>query len=1239
MIAAGGCLGAALLLLLLLLLAALCPPAAAEVCTGTDMKLLRPSSPESHYETLRHLYQGCQVVQGNLELTYLPADADTSFLKDIKEVQGYVLIAENRVSGLELQSLRIIRGTQLFQERYALAVLGNAGPAGAPGLRQLGMRHLTEILKGGVLIERNPELCFQETILWSDILHRHNEFRADIQVETTRTRSCPDCRAVCAEGHCWGEGKQDCQTLTNSICHGCPRCKGTKPTDCCHEQCAAGCTGPKHSDCLACLNFNRSGICELHCPPLVVYNSDTFESMPNPDGRYTFGASCVSQCPYNYLATEVGSCTLVCPQNSQEVTVNNVQKCEKCSKPCPEVCYGLGVDFLKGVRAVNASNIQHFSGCTKIFGSLAFLPETFAGDPSTNTPPLDPKLLRIFESLEELTGFLYIAAWPPDMKDLGVFQNLRVIRGRVLHNGAYSLTLQDLAVQALGLRALQEISSGMVLVHHNPQLCFLQKVPWHSIFRNPRQRLFQTHNKPPEQCEREGLVCFHLCAQGHCWGPGPTQCVACERFLRGQECVASCNLLDGAIREHANGTRCLPCHPECQPQNGTETCFGSDPDQCVACAHYKDAQQCVRRCPSGVKADASFVPVWKYPDEFGVCQLCPTNCTHSCTIRDEDGCPVDQKPSQVTSIIAGVVGALLVIVLLLITVICVKRRRQQERKHTMRRLLQETELVEPLTPSGALPNQAQMRILKETELKKVKVLGSGAFGTVYKGIWIPDGESVKIPVAIKVLRENTSPKANKEILDEAYVMAGVGSPYVSRLLGICLTSTVQLVTQLMPYGCLLDYVRENKDHIGSQDLLNWCVQIAKGMSYLEEVRLVHRDLAARNVLVKSPNHVKITDFGLARLLDIDETEYHADGGKVPIKWMALESILRRRFTHQSDVWSYGVTVWELMTFGAKPYDGIPAREIPDLLEKGERLPQPPICTIDVYMIMVKCWMIDSECRPKFRELVTEFSRMARDPQRFVVIQNDLVGLPGSMDSTFYRALLDEEDMDDLVDAEEYLVPHHGFFSTDTSTTYRSRISSMRSTAESPAKVEEGEGLASFSFPAQGLAEGPEGPVPEVPDGDKVALQSPPGREPGTLPRYSEDPTGLTAKDGEEPECFTVPAPHSTMPEYVNQAGERPPRAPPSPPDKPKGHQGKNGLIKDPKNSFPGPFGHAVENPEYLAPPHGAPSPGPFSQAFDNPYYWNQDPAKGGGPEGGPGTTPTAENPEYLGLAGPDATAV
>ncbi|XP_026510532.1 receptor tyrosine-protein kinase erbB-2 [Terrapene carolina triunguis] len=1217
-----------------------------EVCTGTDMKLLRPSSPENHYATLSRLYQNCQVVQGNLEITYLGPDADMSFLKDIKEVQGYVLIAQNQVSRVQLENLRIIRGTQLYEEKYALAVLANADPTGTVGLQELGMRHLTEILKGGVHIEGNPQLCFQETILWGDIFHKHNDLAQHQQINSSRERTCADCRRFCSQGHCWGEGPQYCQTLTQSICDGCPRCKGTKPTDCCHEQCAAGCTGPKHSDCLACLHVNRSGICELHCPPLFIYNSDIFQSVPNRDGRYTFGASCVRKCPYNYLATEVGSCTLVCPQDNQEVSTDSVQKCEKCSKPCPEGCYGLGVDFLKGVRAVNASNIQHFAHCTKIFGSLAFLPETFTGDPATNTAPLEPEQLKSFRSLEELTGFLYIESWPETFPDLSIFQNLRIIRGRVLHNGAYSLTLQNLSIVSLGLRSLQEISSGMVLVHQNPNLCFLQKVPWKAIFRNRRQTLFQTDNKPVKQCESEGLVCFRLCAKGQCWGPGPTQCVACEQFLRGQECVESCNLLDGAVREHVNGTRCLSCHPECLPQNGTETCHGSEADQCVACAHYRDAQYCVERCPSGVKADSSFVPIWKYPDEHGVCQLCPSNCSHSCTIRDEDGCPMDQKPSQVTSIIAGVVGALLALVLILIIVVCIKRKRQQERKHAMRRLLQETELVEPLTPSGALPNQAQMRILKETELKKVKVLGSGAFGTVYKGIWIPDGESVKIPVAIKVLRENTSPKANKEILDEAYVMAGVGSPYVSRLLGICLTSTVQLVTQLMPYGCLLDYVRENKDRIGSQDLLNWCVQIAKGMSYLEDVRLVHRDLAARNVLVKSPNHVKITDFGLARLLDIDETEYHADGGKVPIKWMALESILRRRFTHQSDVWSYGVTVWELMTFGAKPYDGIPAREIPDLLEKGERLPQPPICTIDVYMIMVKCWMIDSECRPRFRELVTEFSRMARDPQRFVVIQNDdMMGPASPIDSTFYRALLEEEDMQDLVDAEEYLVPHQGFFNADPSASYRSRIPSTRSTTETQVDAEEAEDSAHYPYLGQALLEQSEGPTPDTFDRDSVAskaLQSPPALEASTLQRYSEDPTSISSdkNEGPEAESHISPASCSIAPEYVNQMEDclspsKHQRSQVSTLEKPKGHLGKNGLIKEPKNPFQGSFTNAVENPEYLT-PHNLSLASAFTQAFDNPYYWNQDPSKVnpaelGSTTNGFTTTPTAENPEYLGL--------
>ncbi|XP_063315153.1 receptor tyrosine-protein kinase erbB-2 [Pelobates fuscus] len=1222
-----------------------------EVCTGTDMKLFRPSSQKIHYDTIRTLYNDCQVIHGNLEITYLKNDDDVSFLKDIKEVQGYVLIAYNLLNYLPLENLRIIRGTQLYEDLYSLVVIYNSDDEGKSGLQELRFRSLTEILKGGVKIANNSQLCFQQSIKWNDILSLNNAMRGDIFL-TPGGRQCPACSPACASlstGNaeaCWGEGPEYCQILTSTICDsGCQRCKGEHSTHCCHEQCAAGCTGPKNSDCLACRNVNHTGVCELHCPSLISYNSETFEAVPNKDGRYIFGTSCVTTCPYNYLATEVGSCTLVCPQDSQEVMVGNVQKCEKCNKPCNKVCYGLGMDFLKTAQAVTSQNIHHFQGCTKIFGNLVFLPESFHGDPASGISALTLENLQVFKTLEEITGYIYIESWLEELSSLGVFEKLRVIRGRVLQNGAYSLALRNLSISSFGLHSLVEISSGLVLIEGNSNLCFLDSIPWSNIFRNQRQALLEMSNKPQDLCVKDGLVCYHLCADGQCWGPEPSQCVNCTRYLRGDDCVESCNVLEGEQREHINGNRCVSCHPQCLPLNGNETCSGPNADQCTECANYKDGETCVDQCPNGVKGD-SFVPIWKYPDKNKDCQLCPVNCSHSCSQMDDKGCPININNSHTYMIVAIVGSIFLVITMSIVIVMVVKRRKQLKKKHTMRRLLQENELVEPLTPSGALPNQAQMRILKETELKKMKVLGSGAFGTVYKGIWIPDGENIKISVAIKVLRENTSPKANKEILDEAYVMAGVGSPYVCRLLGICLTSTVQLVTQLMPYGCLLDYVRENKDRIASRDLLNWCVQIAKGMKYLEEVRLVHRDLAARNVLVKNPTHVKITDFGLARLLDVDETEYHADGGKVPIKWMALESILHRRFTHQSDVWSYGVTVWELMTFGAKPYDGIPARDIPDLLEKGERLPQPPVCTIDVYMIMVKCWMIDSECRPKFHELVSEFSRMARDPSRFVVIEDEeLMAQASPMTSQFYSALLQEVGMDDLVDAEEYLVPHQGFFgSGETTAGTRSRISSTRSTAETQinqALLEDAANTGPMS--ARTLSQGSGGSITDaLSEGDYVFEPALP-RENSLLQRYSEDPTNIEEDEvdggGLETGGCMSPGPFIQAPEYVNQRDAERSRSPIKTPrtsvstlERQKGQLYRNGLIREPRSPV---ALSALDNPDYLPPP-GLHLPDCYPQAFDNPYYWNHElnTARDEGqiPNGPNGfTTPTAENPEYLGL--------
>ncbi|XP_037319031.2 receptor tyrosine-protein kinase erbB-2 isoform X1 [Pungitius pungitius] len=1266
-----------------------------EVCLGTDMKLTLPSSLENHYETLKLLYTGCKVVHGHLEITHLHGDLDLSFLKGIVEVQGYVLVAHVSVSLLPLDNLRIIRGSQLYDSSYALAVLDNT--LGGRGLRTLRLRSLSEILLGAVFIWGNPQLCFPDpqNIVWRDTLDEKNDHAGKHRLQP-RANNCPNCPTVCGSS-CWGETAQDCQSLTRIKCaSGCQRCKGPNPHDCCHMQCAAGCTGPKDLDCLACRHFNDSGVCKENCPPPTIYDTVTFQTKINPNRKFNFGATCVKTCPYNYLAMEV-ACTLNCPKANQEVVVKNpdgneMQKCEKCEGDCPKVCYGLGTDNQgvidnQGITMVTSTNVEQFNNCKKIFGSLAFLPQSFESDPLSNTSGLTLEHLSSFKKLEEITGYLYIEAWPEEWSNLSVFESLKVIRGRMLYKGVFSLAVQNLHIRSLGLRSLRSVSGGLVLLHNNSRLCYTGSLPWDSLL-HPTEgpHRIVSRNQDAQLCEEEGRVCHPLC-KGGCWGPGPSQCVSCSAFQRGIECVQQCDINQGSTREYTDGSLCVACHAECRPLNGSASCHGPGADHCSECRLFQDGEFCVDHCPSGVKEDQQ--TVWKYSNATGHCLPCNTNCTLSCTLKDERGCPVDTRTGPGTTIAAAVGGVVLVFILLALLVFYLRRQKILREKEAMRRILQEHELVEPLTPSGASPNQAQMRILKETELKKLRVLGAGAFGTVYKGVWAPDGENVKIPVAIKVLRENTSPKANKEILDEAYVMAGVASPYVCRLLGICLTSTVQLVTQLMPYGCLLDYVRENKDRIGSQFLLNWCVQIAKGMSYLEDVRLVHRDLAARNVLVKNPNHVKITDFGLARLLDIDETEYHADGGKVPIKWMALESILHRKFTHQSDVWSYGVTVWELMTFGAKPYDMIPAREIPDVLEEGERLPQPLICTIDVYMIMVKCWMIDPDSRPRFKDLVSDFSAMARDPPRYVVIQNDeQMSMSNPVDSQFFRMLLEEEgnNMRELLDAEEYLVPQTNPFSRTqadgaSGTLGPSRHQSHRQSRDQGLDAEPsapgGPRSMYSSLSTLGRSQyatlplgscGANGVwIPQYPtldrspstggQSDSVFLDGPPDdaslppASPGPYcrdPVYSNSSLGEVEPDG--PSGFPPPhllhhsLPRRThgqvqshgLPEYVNQeirdprpgVAERPSTLP---------RKGSRADRRPPNGLC---SGLSVEIPR-----------GVTSPAFDNPYYLDlvakANAVAGAAAEGpealerdgrGPPrhvngfVTPTAENPEYLGLA-------
>uniref|UniRef100_A0A6Q2YCX5 Receptor protein-tyrosine kinase n=1 Tax=Esox lucius TaxID=8010 RepID=A0A6Q2YCX5_ESOLU len=980
------------------------------LCQGTSNKLTQLGTEDEHYNSMVRMYSNCSVVLENLELTYTQDYHDLTFLKSIQEVGGYVLIAYNNAANISLENLRLIRGHSVFQDKYALVVMSNYKKKDSSvSLSYIG--GLRELRLTGVSFYRCP--------VYNTILQMTSQGFC--------TLTGDKCDPGCYNGSCWAPGPENCQTFTKLTCPDqCSgRCRGPKPSDCCNEHCAAGCTGPRPTECLACRDFQDDDTCKDTCPPIMLYNPTTHQLASNPNAKYTFGATCVKTCPHNYVVTDQGACVRTCSDNTHEVEENGVRRCKKCDGICPKVCNGLGTGQLTNVLTVNGSNIDSFENCTKINGDQCIsLHILFFSDNYTSTPKMDPNKLEYFKTVKEISGFLLIQAWPKHLNSLSPFENLEIIRGRTKQFGQVSFAVLKVDhLKYLGLRSLREISDGNVVVKNNRQLCYTNEDHWKGLFRMEKQTSKIGNNANISTCAQMNSTCDEMCTAKGCWGPGPTMCFSCQHYSREGRCVGACQILEGVPREYVVNNTCMGCDQECMVKNGTQSCFGPGPDKCLACAHFKDGPNCVSRCPHGVPGDGDR-QIWKFPDRKRECQLCHENCTQGCSGPGLSGCNI--KGGHVPSVVAvSVVGGLLVFVILALGVFVLFRRRSIVRKRTLRRLLQERELVEPLTPSGEAPNQALLRILKETEFKKIKVLGSGAFGTVFKGVWIPEGESIKIPVAIKVLREATSPKANREILDEAYVMASVEHPHVCRLLGICLTSTVQLITQMMPFGCLLDYVKENKDHIGSQCLLNWCVQIAKGMNYLEERHLVHRDLAARNVLVKTPHHVKITDFGLAKLLTANEKEYHADGGKVPIKWMALESILHWTYTHQSDVWSYGVTVWELMTFGSKPYDGIPATEIAGVLERGERLSQPPICTIDVYMIMVKCWMIDADSRPRFRELIAEFSKMARDPSRYLVIQgDDRMYLPSPTDSKFYRTLLSTSgDTGDVVDAEEYLLPY------------------------------------------------------------------------------------------------------------------------------------------------------------------------------------------------------------------------
>ncbi|KAL4623922.1 protein-tyrosine kinase 2-beta-like [Arapaima gigas] len=248
-----------------------------------------------------------------------------------------------------------------------------------------------------------------------------------------------------------------------------------------------------------------------------------------------------------------------------------------------------------------------------------------------------------------------------------------------------------------------------------------------------------------------------------------------------------------------------------------------------------------------------------------------------------------------------------------------------------------------------------------------QILGEGFFGEVHEGVYKNPNGVQTVNVAVKTCKE-CSPDVKQKFMSEAVMMKKLEHPHIVKLIGIIEEDPVWIVMELYQYGELGNYLVQNQHNLANVTLVLYCLQICKALAYLEGIHMVHRDIAVRNVLVASPECVKLGDFGLSRYIE-EEEYYKASLSRLPIKWMAPESINFRRFTSASDVWMFAVCMWEIMSRGQQPFFWLENKDVINQLERGVRLPKPDACPPTLYTLMSRCWTYDPLERPKFTELV------------------------------------------------------------------------------------------------------------------------------------------------------------------------------------------------------------------------------------------------------------------------------
>ncbi|KAL1115765.1 hypothetical protein AAG570_006055 [Ranatra chinensis] len=294
-------------------------------------------------------------------------------------------------------------------------------------------------------------------------------------------------------------------------------------------------------------------------------------------------------------------------------------------------------------------------------------------------------------------------------------------------------------------------------------------------------------------------------------------------------------------------------------------------------------------------------------------------------------------------------------------------------------------------------------------------------------------------VAVKTLKDNATTGELSDLLSEYQLLKEIAHPNVIRLLGACTTpgQPVYVIIEFCALGSLRNYLRKSRNvnppdpgepeteprvDVTPKDILSFAWQICKGMSYLTEIKLVHRDLAARNILLAAGKMCKISDFGLTRDVYEDDTYLKKSRGRaltgtrlatllvvefllsfpVPVKWMALESLSDQVYTSKSDVWSFGVVVWELVTLGSSPYPGVPAHSLFQLLRNGYRMQRPNNCSQHLYDLMKRCWAEEPSERPSFMELTDKFERMLEEGTDYLDCNVRMVANPSYFNQGNYQ---------------------------------------------------------------------------------------------------------------------------------------------------------------------------------------------------------------------------------------------